>query len=125
MRPFNTGDCLIEVTAREGFRGGPLPKIGKNMIFWRKIVIFHTKYPKNVRASLRSAQFFLSVSTPPQLEILDPPLGFTVSICCRPSYTYFGSRVIDGKNIYACTCDRKNNNEIYPFLMLKCIHFLC
>ena len=34
------------------------PKIGKNMIFWRKIVIFHTKYPKNVRASLRSAQFF-------------------------------------------------------------------
>ena len=36
----------------------PPPKIGKNMIFWRKIVIFHTKYPKNVRASLRSAQFF-------------------------------------------------------------------
>ena len=34
------------------------PKIRKNMIFWRKIVIFHTKYPKNVRASLRSAQFF-------------------------------------------------------------------
>jgi hypothetical protein len=28
------------------------PKIGKNMIFWRKIVIFHTKYPKNFRASL-------------------------------------------------------------------------
>ena len=27
------------------------------MIFWRKIVIFHTKYPNNVRASLRSAQF--------------------------------------------------------------------
>jgi hypothetical protein len=26
--------------SREG--GGP-PKIGKNMIFWRKIVIFHTK----------------------------------------------------------------------------------
>ena len=36
----------------------PPPKIGKNMIFWRKIVIFHTKYPKNLRASLRSAQFF-------------------------------------------------------------------
>jgi hypothetical protein len=31
------------------------PKIGKNMIFWRKIVIFHTKYPK---VSLSSAQFF-------------------------------------------------------------------
>ena len=38
--------------------GGLPPKIGKNMIFWRKIVIFHTKYPKNVRACLRSAQFF-------------------------------------------------------------------
>jgi hypothetical protein len=30
------------------------PKIGENMIFWRKIVIFHTKYPKNFRASLRN-----------------------------------------------------------------------
>jgi hypothetical protein len=31
----------------------PPSAIGKNMIFWRKIVIFHTKYPKNVRAFLR------------------------------------------------------------------------
>jgi hypothetical protein len=30
------------------------PKIGKNMIFLRKIVIFHTKYPKIFRASLRN-----------------------------------------------------------------------
>jgi hypothetical protein len=47
---------------RGGSRGalGERPKIGKNMIFRRKIVIFHTKYPKNVRASLRSAQFFLT-----------------------------------------------------------------
>jgi hypothetical protein len=29
------------------------PKFGKNKIFWRKIVIFHTKYPNNFRASLR------------------------------------------------------------------------
>jgi hypothetical protein len=36
------------------------PKIGKNMIFWRKIVIFHTKYPKHFSAYLRSAQFFLN-----------------------------------------------------------------
>ena len=35
-------------------------KIGKNMIFWRKIVIFHMKNPKIFRASLHSAQFFLS-----------------------------------------------------------------
>jgi hypothetical protein len=36
-----------------GTRHAP-PKIGKNMIFWRKIVIFHTKYPKIFRASLRN-----------------------------------------------------------------------
>ena len=36
----------------------PLSAIGKNLIFWRKIVIFHTKYPKIFRASLRSAHFF-------------------------------------------------------------------
>ena len=39
-------------------RAPPPPKIGKNMIFWRKIVIFHTKYPKKFRASLRSTHFF-------------------------------------------------------------------
>ena len=36
----------------------PPPKIRRNTIFWRKIVIFHTKYPKNVCASLHPAQFF-------------------------------------------------------------------
>jgi hypothetical protein len=36
----------------------PPSAIGKNMIFLRKIVIFHTKYPKKIRASIRSAQFF-------------------------------------------------------------------
>jgi hypothetical protein len=30
------------------------PKIGKNKICWRKIGIFHTKYPKKFRASLRN-----------------------------------------------------------------------
>ena len=42
-----------------GAPGAPSPlKLEKNMIFWRKIVIFHTKYPKNFRAYLRSTQFF-------------------------------------------------------------------
>jgi hypothetical protein len=41
-----------------GGAGSRPPKIEKKMIFWRKIVIFHTKYPKNFRASLRSAHFF-------------------------------------------------------------------
>ena len=43
---------------------GP-PKIGKNKIFWCKIVIFHTKYPNKFRTSLRSAQFFWSAPPPP------------------------------------------------------------
>jgi hypothetical protein len=33
-------------------------KLEKNMIFWRKIVIFHSKYPKHFHASPCSAQFF-------------------------------------------------------------------
>jgi hypothetical protein len=37
--------------ADSGGRAPPL-KLEKNMIFWRKIVIFHTKYPNNFRASL-------------------------------------------------------------------------
>ena len=41
-----------------GAPGARPPKIGKNMICWRKIVIFHTKYPNKFRVSLRSAQFF-------------------------------------------------------------------
>jgi hypothetical protein len=35
-----------------GAPGARPPKIGKNMIFCCKIVIFHTKYLKNFRASL-------------------------------------------------------------------------
>ena len=35
-----------------GGGGAHPPKIGKNMIFWRKIVIFYTKYCKNFRAPL-------------------------------------------------------------------------
>ena len=36
----------------------PPLKLEKIWFFWRKIVIFHIKYTKNVHASLRSAQFF-------------------------------------------------------------------
>ena len=36
--------------SRGGTPGAPPspPKIGKNMIFWRKIMIFHMKYPKKI-----------------------------------------------------------------------------
>jgi hypothetical protein len=47
--------AVIEIPTQGG--RGP-PKIGKNMIFWCKIMIFHTKYPTKFRTSLRSAQFF-------------------------------------------------------------------
>jgi hypothetical protein len=42
-----------------GGGGAPPPlKLEKNCFFWRKIVIFHTKYPNNFRVSIHSAQFF-------------------------------------------------------------------
>ena len=34
------------------------PKIGKNMIFWRKIVIFHTKHPNNLAPPSARRNFF-------------------------------------------------------------------
>ena len=53
---------LLPTISRGGFKGGAPgarpPKIGKNMIVLLKVVIFHTKYPKYFRASLRSAPFF-------------------------------------------------------------------
>jgi hypothetical protein len=50
---------VIRVYTGADSRGGAPPlKLEKNMIFWRKIVIFHTQYPKIFHASLRSAQFF-------------------------------------------------------------------
>ena len=58
------------------------PKIGKNMNFLRKIVIFHTKYLKNFRASLRNWKKydFLAYNRDFSHEILQkfsrlPPLG--------------------------------------------------
>jgi hypothetical protein len=55
----NANTSSDTVHASQGrIQGGTLPKIEKNMIFWHKIVIFHTKYPKIFRTSLRSAQFF-------------------------------------------------------------------
>ena len=45
-----------------GFRGGVgtarAPWNWKTYDFWRKKVIFHTKYPNNFRASFRSVHFF-------------------------------------------------------------------
>ena len=51
--PFMINRTIARITQGwiQGGGGGgppPPPKIGKNMIFWRKKVIFHTKYPKNI-----------------------------------------------------------------------------
>jgi hypothetical protein len=51
-------DLIAGADPGGGAPGARPPKIGKNMIFWREIVIFHTKKKQNFRASLRSAQFF-------------------------------------------------------------------
>ena len=61
-----TLSIVIYVDNRGGSRGGGAPpkkKFEKIRFFGIK-VIFHTKYPKNFRASLRSAQFFLSAPPP-------------------------------------------------------------
>ena len=50
--------CAVFGEWIQGRGGRTKPKIGKNMIFWHKIVIFHTKYPK---------QFFKC--TPPNLKL--------------------------------------------------------
>jgi hypothetical protein len=51
---YTPGCYLFPVYIPGADSGGRTPKIRKNIIFWRKIVIFHTKYPKNFRAPLRN-----------------------------------------------------------------------
>ena len=64
----------------------PPSAIGRNMIFWRKIVIFHTKYPKIFRASLRSAQF--KCAPPPNLKSWIRPWSWYRSISVAPNYRH-------------------------------------
>ena len=48
FRPVFDDQCPRGGSRGEGATGAsPYPIIRKNMIFWRKIVIFHTKYPKH------------------------------------------------------------------------------
>jgi hypothetical protein len=82
---------------RGGSRGGgaqpaPLPplKIGKNMIF------FHTKYPKNIRVSLRSAQFFLHA----------PPLTWNPG-----SALGYGLIIISAIKRSIPSCDKKKSRK--------------
>ena len=68
------------------------PKIGKNMIFWHTIVIFHTKYLNNFRAFLRNWKKYdflaynrdFSHEIPQQFSPL-PPLGAIFFKCAHPN----------------------------------------
>jgi hypothetical protein len=71
------------IASRGGSKGGGAPgarppKIGKKYDFWRKIVIFHTKYPNN---------FFKYA--PPNLKSWIRP-GFNISFYVNP----FGDQTI-------------------------------
>ena len=57
---FQINKCLF-TGADPGGADPTRPKIGKNMIFWRKIVIFHTKYPKKMLRLPPLGAIFLSV----------------------------------------------------------------
>jgi hypothetical protein len=84
---------------RDGSRRGapgtpPPPKTGKNMIFWRKIVIFHTKYPNNFRSSLRNwkkiwifgvKSWFFTRNTP---KLFAPPSARRNFFKCAPPLTW-------------------------------------
>ena len=48
-----------------GAPGALPPKIGKDMIFLRTMVIFYPKYPNNFRASLRLVASYQSAITYP------------------------------------------------------------
>jgi hypothetical protein len=104
-------ECVVEMVHR-----GVPPKIEKNVIFfWRKIVIFHTKYPKKFRASLRSAQFFKCA----------PPLTLNPGSAPGSLQNHIRTRTVDKP--YVChngpswswsygTC-----NWIYNYLCKQCL----
>ena len=71
-------------------RGGSPLKLEKIWFFLRKIVIFDTKYPKNFRASLRSALIILS-APPPNLKSWIRPCIQTSSV--GPSSHQFDTKM--------------------------------
>jgi hypothetical protein len=94
------------------FRGGSRgartpPKIGKNIIFLRKIVIFHTKYPKNVHASLRNwkkydflgvKSWFFTRNTP---TFFEPPSARRNFLSATPLTWNPGSAPVGGILIFS------------------------
>jgi hypothetical protein len=68
----------IALTARcrGGSQRSPL-EIEKNMIFWRKIVIFHTKHPKHFSRLPLLGAIFVSTPPPPNLKSCIRPCDIT------------------------------------------------
>ena len=126
-------------------RGGAHParvprlKLEKNMIFWRKIVIFHTKYPNNFRASLRNWKkyYFLAENRDFSHEISKkcsclPPLGAIFFTCAQPnlkSWIRLCSQLLfhfkriynGGKHI---SCNESSVLQCFIFLKNNCLLFL-
>jgi hypothetical protein len=95
-----------------------LLKIGRNMIFWHKIVIFHTKYPKNVCTSPPLGAIVLS-APPPNLKILDPPLQCPIVLHIEINDNMFVSRLFLDNRYHYVNIKRK----IYKSLIINVIHF--
>jgi hypothetical protein len=93
----------------------------KNMIFWHKIVIFHTKYPNNFCASLRSAQFFLSLPPLPNLKSWN--MLFEVNF--MEQYIFFLICLHHGFDIDMVTVDRGEWHILQIVLyMIKLLLFI-
>ena len=89
--------------ADPGGRGAPgarPPKIGKNMIFWRRIVIFYTKYPNNFPASLRSAKSWIRPSS----------VRSVMNILRRRTHSFMYSNVNNLKILHVANLTNYGNN---------------
>jgi hypothetical protein len=69
LNPSSHEVYLIQHYVQGRIQGGhtrhaPPPKIGKNKIFWRKIVIFHTKYPQISAPPSARRNFFKFIPLP-------------------------------------------------------------
>ena len=70
------------------------PKIGRNMIFWRKIVIFHTKYPN-----------FFKCAPPPNLKSwIRPWKLLTVQVHLYSPVAFSRIRVFQSLVFYLVCC---------------------
>jgi hypothetical protein len=114
-------DAQIVLKYRGGYRGRTrrTPPLKLENKFWRKIVIFHTKYPKNFRTPLRNwkkiwffgvKSWFFIRNTP---TIFAPPSARRNFLKWAPLTWNPGSaHEIVGKTCAMCTMWKKNTKRI-------------